>query len=70
MKATPDQINGLLETMDDWITAWHDGPETGRALHQYLQMSWTEYQEFVQRPQTWAQNILDKRSKDHSRSET
>lgn len=70
MKANPEQIKSLLDTMDDWIEAWHAGPETGRSLHQYLQMSWTEYQQFVQSPQTWAQNILDRQAKDHSRSET
>lgn len=64
------KIEDLLEAMDEWITVWHNGPNTGRSLHQYLQMSWQEYRVFAESPQTWAQNILDKKVKDHSRSET
>lgn len=56
-------IKELLDTMDDWIDAWHAGPDTGKSLHQYLQMSWEEYQTFVQRPLEWAQNILRRKTK-------
>ncbi len=69
-KVTEEKISNLLETMDDWISAWHDGPEVGVSLCRYLGMKPGEYQEFVQSPRTWAQNILNKQAKDHSRSET
>lgn len=64
-------VADVLDTVDSWIEAWHDGPDVGVPLHRYLGMTWTEYRTFVERPQEWAQNMLLKVNKvSHSSSET
>jgi hypothetical protein len=66
---TEKRIEDLLETMDEWIDAWHDGPKMNVSLQRYLGMERAEYSEFVESPRTWAQNILSRQTKDHSKSE-
>jgi hypothetical protein len=43
----------LPNDVDDWIDAWHDDTtdQLGE-LHEYLGMSWQEYQLFVERPES------------------
>jgi hypothetical protein len=35
------------EEIDALIAAWHDGPEDGISLHQYLGLTWDEYKTWV-----------------------
>ncbi|MFD6095736.1 hypothetical protein ACFVWN_04525 [Nocardiopsis flavescens] len=40
-----------VDDIDLYIDAWHDG-EDGRDLHEYLGMTWEEYQLWVERPES------------------
>ncbi len=42
----------LVQDVDDWIDVWHDGPDHGVELHEFLGMSWEEYRLFVERPES------------------
>lgn len=36
------------EVMDDLIGEWHDSPEDGRTLHEFLGLTWEEYGKWLQ----------------------
>jgi hypothetical protein len=38
------------EQIDAFIEAWHDGDGAGVGLHDYLGLTWPEYQEWVKDP--------------------
>lgn len=40
-----------LEDIDLYVDAWHDGSDS-RELHEYLGMTWEEYQLWVERPES------------------
>lgn len=44
--------DALPQDADDWVDAWHDSGDEAGALHEYLGMSWEEYQLFVERPES------------------
>ena len=39
-----------LDSLDDFIDEWHNNPVTGMHLHEYLGLTWEEYQEFIMKP--------------------
>lgn len=45
----------LMDSIDDFIDAWHDAPAGSRvasqSLHEFLGMSWDEYRLWVERPE-------------------
>lgn len=36
------------EELNDLIDAWHDGPDTDQALHEYLGWTWEQYVTWVE----------------------
>ena len=45
----------LASDVDDWITEWHDatdGYASEVEIHEFLGMSWPEYQVFVEHPES------------------
>ena len=36
------------DDIDDAVERWHELPEDGKSLHEYLGMTWDEYCEWVQ----------------------
>ena len=53
-------ISDLIDTINEWICQWRDDTDTDISIHQYLDMSQEEYKNFIERPQEWAQKIIDK----------
>jgi hypothetical protein len=45
----------LMDSIDDFIDAWHDAPADSKiasqSLHEFLGMSWDEYRLWVERPE-------------------
>lgn len=33
---------------DDLVDAWHNSPEDGRPLHEFMGMSWDQYKRWVE----------------------
>jgi hypothetical protein len=46
--------DALLEDIDDYVNRWHqapdNAPESGMALHDFLGLTWREYQTVTERP--------------------
>lgn len=50
-----EQIN---EKLDDLIDEWHEAPEDGVSLHEYLGMTWEEYAIWVKDAQAIPERII------------
>lgn len=40
----------LWTDIESWVRDWHNGNGSGQELHEYLGMTWPEYQLWVERP--------------------
>lgn len=52
MSFVKDYLNGKAspEDIDSYVDKWHEGTESELDLHEYLGLSWEEYQEWATHP--------------------
>lgn len=46
------------EDIDQYVAAWHDGAGKGQPLHEFLGLTWSEYDSWVREPLTLHRTIL------------
>ncbi len=52
-----DEVNKKL---DDLIDEWHESPEDGTSLHEFLGMTWEEYAIWVKDYQAVPERIIER----------
>lgn len=55
-----------MKTIDDKIEEWHNGAGADMELHEYLGMSWKEYQQFIGRL-VWTKEEIEESTKESQR---
>jgi hypothetical protein len=53
--------SALVADLDDEVGAWHDNPDTGIGLHEWLGLTWEEYQVFAVSPEAFERQMLEAR---------
>lgn len=52
-------IAEINEELDGLVEAWHNAPEDGTSLHDFMGISWEEYAEWLQDPEIVPERFLE-----------
>lgn len=59
MKVLTKTVDEVNEALDDLVDAWHNSPEDGTSIHDFLDMSWEEYAQWLQDPEMVPERFLE-----------